>query len=304
MTVTPNLPTSLPPVRSSRAQPFSWKALQPYLLVSPQTIVLLLFLVLPIAAIIIVSFWNFNGYSMIPGFTLANYITVFTSKVTIATYLNTFKFTGIVWFICLLISYPIAYFLSFHVKTSKWQTILFLVCTVPFLTSNIIRMISWIPFLGREGLLNQALIGLNLTDQPIEMFLFSDFSVILAMVHLYALFMVAPIFNSMMRIDRALVSAAEDAGASPFQIQKEIILPLSASGIAIGTIFIITLVMGEFATVRLMGGGQVASVGNLIKNQIGSLQYPLAAANAVILLIITLILVSAILRVVDIRKEL
>jgi putative spermidine/putrescine transport system permease protein len=304
MTATPNIPTPLQPARSSRTKPFSWKGLQPYLLVSPQTIVLLLFLVLPIAAIIIVSFWNFNGYSMVPGFTLANYITVFTSKVTVATYLNTFKFTAIVWLLCLLISYPVAYFLSFHIKNSKWQTILFLVCTVPFLTSNIIRMISWIPFLGREGLLNQALMGLNLIDQPIEKFLFSDFSVILAMVHLYALFMVAPIFNSMMRIDRSLVSAAEDAGASPFQIQKEIILPLSASGIAIGTIFIITLVMGEFATVRLMGGGQVASVGNLIKNQIGSLQYPLAAANAVILLIITLILVSAILRVVDIRKEL
>ncbi|MEG3988609.1 ABC transporter permease [Microcoleus sp. MOSTC5] len=304
MKATQNLPTSSPPVRPSRAKPFNWKALQPYLLVSPQTLVLLLFLVLPIAAIITVSFWNFNGYSMVPGFTLANYITVFTSKVTVATYLNTFKFAAIVWLICLLISYPVAYFLSFHIQNSKWQTILFLICTVPFLTSNIIRMISWIPFLGREGLLNQALMGLHLTDKPIEMFLFSDFSVILAMVHLYALFMVAPIFNSMMRIDRALVSAAEDAGASPFQIQQEIILPLSASGIAIGTIFIVTLVMGEFATVRLMGGGQVASVGNLIKNQIGSLQYPLAAANAVILLIVTLILVSAILRVVDIRKEL
>lgn len=304
MTATQNLPTPSQPARPSRANLFNWKALQPYALAAPQTLVLLLFLVLPIVAIVIVSFWSFTGYSMVPGFTLANYINIFTSKVTLSTYLNTFKFAAVVWLICLLISYPVAYFLSFHVRSAKWQTILFLICTVPFLTSNIIRMISWIPFLGREGLLNQALMGLNLIDKPIEAFLFSDFSVILAMVHLYALFMVAPIFNSMMRIDRSIVSAAEDAGASPFQIQKEIILPLSASGIAIGTIFIITLVMGEFATVRLMGGGQVASVGNLIKNQIGSLQYPLAAANAVILLLITLVLVFAILRVVDIRKEL
>jgi putative spermidine/putrescine transport system permease protein len=227
-----------------------------------------------------------------------------TSKVTVATYLNTFKFAAIVWLICLLIGYPVAYFLAFHVKNPKWQTLLFMICTVPFLTSNIIRMISWIPFLGREGLLNQALLGLHLIDQPIGVLLFSDFSVILAMVHLYVLFMVAPIFNSMMRIDRSLIAAAEDAGASPLQVQIEIILPLTAAGIAIGTIFITTLVMGEFATVRLMGGGQVASVGNLIKNQIGSLQYPLAAANAVILLMITLILVLAILRVVDIRQEL
>ncbi len=280
------------------------KALQPYLLISPQTLVFLLFLVLPIAVIVVVSFWNFNGFAMSPGFTLNNYLGIFTSKVYLATYLNTLKFAAIVWLVCLLISYPVAYFLSFHVKSAKWQTILFLVCTVPFLTSNIIRMISWIPFLGREGLINNSLIALHITNQPIEMFLFSDFSVVLAMVHLYALFMVAPIFNSMMRIERSLVTASEDLGASPFQIQKEVILPLAAPGIAIGSIFVVTLVMGEFATMRLMSGGKSSSVGYLIKNQIDSLQYPLAAANAVVLLILTLLIVFGILRTVDIRKQL
>ncbi|WP_068817868.1 ABC transporter permease [Phormidesmis priestleyi] len=282
----------------------NWRTLQPYLLVAPQTIVLLLFLVIPILTIVAVSFWEFNGYSMTPGFTLSNYQAIFASKVYLTTYLNTFKFVGLVWFFTILIAYPVAYFLAFHVKTLRWQVILFLVCTIPFLTSNIIRMISWIPFLGREGVINKSLMALHFTDKPVEMFLFSDFAVVLAMVHLYVLFMIGPIFNSMMRIDRMLVSAAEDAGASAFQIQKEVILPLSSSGIAIGTIFIVTLVMGEFATVRLMSGGQSSSIGYLIKNQIGSLQYPLAAANAVILLIITLMLVFAILRVVDIRKEL
>ena len=281
-----------------------WKTWQPYLLVAPQALVLLLFLVFPILTIFVVSFWSFNGYSMTPGFTLDNYIGVLASKVTLATYLNTFKFVAIVWSLTLAIAYPIAYFLAFHVKNLRWQIILFLVCTIPFLTSNIIRMIAWIPFLGREGIINQALMALHLTDRPVEMFLFSDFSVILAMVHLYVLYMIAPIFNSMMRIDRALVSAAEDAGASPLQVQTEIILPLAAPGIAIGSIFVVTLIMGEFATVRLMSGGQASSVGYLIKNQIGSLQYPLAAANAIILLVITLLLVFTILRIVDIRKEL
>ena len=298
------LPTSSQPTRSHRHKKINWKTLQPYLLSAPQTLVFLLFLVIPIAAIVVVSFWNFNGFAMFPGFTLNNYLGIFTSRVYLATYLNTLKFAFLVWLVCLLISYPVAYFLSFHIKNPKWQTIWFLICTVPFLTSNVIRMISWIPFLGREGLINQALMGLGLTKQPIEIFLFSDFSVVLAMVHLYALFMVAPIFNSMIRIDRNLVSAAEDAGASPFQIQKEIILPLAAPGIAIGSIFVVTLVMGEFATMRIMSGGKSSSVGYLIKNQLDSLQYPLAAANAVVLLIITLMIVFSILRVVDIRKEL
>lgn len=280
------------------------KSLSTYLLVTPQTLVFLLFLVLPIAAILTVSFWNFNGFAMTPGFTLSNYWGIVSSPVYLSTYLNTFKFAAIVWLICLLISYPVAYFLSFHIKNPKWQTIWFLICTVPFLTSNIIRMIAWIPFLGREGLLNQALMGLHLIDRPIELFLFSDFAVILAMVQLYCLFMVAPIFNSMVRIDRALIAAAEDLGSSPAQIQREIILPLSAPGIAIGSIFVVTLVMGEFATMRLMSGGKSSSVGYLIKNQIDSLQYPMAAANAIVLLLLALLIVATILRTVDIRKQL
>ena len=280
------------------------KSLQPYLLVTPQTIVLLFFLVFPILAIVVVSFWQFNGYSMMPAFTLENYRSIFTSQVYLDTYLNTFKFVILVWAIALLIAYPVAYFLAFCVDSLRWQVILFIVCTIPFFTSNIIRMISWVPFLGREGIVNQVLMSLGLIQSPLENLLFSDFAVVLALVHLYTLFMVVPIFNSLMRIERSLITAALDLGASNFHIFKEIILPLSAPGIAIGSIFVVTLVMGEFLTVRWMGGGQASSVGYLISNQIGSLQYPLAAANAVILLIVTLIFVFAIMRTVNIRKEL
>ncbi|MBD3881784.1 ABC transporter permease [Phormidium tenue FACHB-886] len=282
----------------------AWKALQPYALVTPQTLVFLLFLVFPIVMIFIVSFWQFNGFAMTPAFSMENYLEIFTSSVSLKTYLNTFKYVFLVWFFCLALAFPVAYFLAFYIKNQKLQIILFLVCTVPFWTSNIIRMISWVPVLGKEGLINTGLIGAGLIQQPIEWLLFSDFAVVLGMVHLYNFFMIAPIFNSLMRIDRNLITAAEDMGASGFQTLKEIILPLAAPGIAIGSIFVVTLVMGEFVTVRLMGGGQSASVGKLIQTQIGSLQYPLAAANAVVLLGVTLILVAGILRVVDIRKEL
>ena len=281
-----------------------WKSVEPYFLVTPQTLVFLLFLIFPIAMIVMVSFWQFNGYAMVPAMTLDNYITVFTSQVSLATYLNTFKYVGLVWLVSLGMAFPVSYFLAFYIENKSLQIVLFLICTVPFWTSNIIRMISWIPLLGKEGLVNQMLLNLNLVQQPVEFFLYSDFAVVLGLVYLYTFFMIAPIFNSLMRIDRSLITAAQDMGASGFQILKEVILPLTAPGIAIGSIFIVTLVMGEFVTVRLMGGGQSASVGKLISTQIGSLQYPLAAANAVILLVVTLILVMGILRVVDIRKEL
>jgi putative spermidine/putrescine transport system permease protein len=269
----------------------------------PQILVLILFLILAILMITVISFWNFNGYTMTAVFTLDNYKYIFT-PIYFSTYLNNFKFTALAWLFPLIVEFFVAYFLAFNVQSLRWQIILFLVCTVPFLTSNIIRMSSWIPFLGREGILNQTLMTLKLVNAPLDIFLFSNFSVILAMVHLYVLFMIVPIFNSMMRIEPSLISAARDAGASSFQFLKEVILTLSAPGIAIGSIFIVTLVMGEFVTVRMMSGGQTSSVGYLMSNQIRSLQYPLAAANAVILLVITLTIIVGILRVVDIRKEL
>lgn len=278
--------------------------IRPYLLAAPQFLVLLVFLVIPIVLIAVVSFWQFNGYTMTPAFSFDNYANIFTSRVYLDTYLNTFKFVSMVWAVCFLIAYPVAYFLAFHISSFKWQIILFILCTIPFFTSNIIRMISWVPLLGREGLVNQTLLKLHLIQQPLEGLLFSDFAVVLALVHLYVLFMVIPIFNSLMRIERNLVTAASDLGASGFQVFKEVVFPLSRPGIAIGSIFVVTLVMGEFITVRWMGGGQSSSVGYLISNQIGSLQYPLASANAVVLLFVTILFVAAILRAVDIRKQL
>jgi putative spermidine/putrescine transport system permease protein len=202
------------------------------------------------------------------------------------------------------IGFTVAYFVAFHVKSLTWQITLFMICTIPFWTSNIIRMISWIPFLGRNGILNSTLMAMGVIDQSLEFLLFSDFSVVLAFVHLYVLFMVVPIFNSMMRIDRALIEAAVDAGATGWQVLTNVIIPLSKPGIAIGSIFVVTLVMGDFITVRLMSGGQSASVGLMMANEISLLQYPAAAANAVVLLGVVLIMVALMLRIVDIRKEL
>jgi len=275
-----------------------------WLLVSPLVITLTVFLVLPIITIGIVSFWDYNEYDFFPAFILENYAYLLTSMVTLDTYLKTFKFVALTWLCCTVIGFTVAYFLAFHVRSLVFQIALFLLCTIPFWTSNIIRMISWIPFLGRNGIANSILIELGIIDQPLEWLLFSDFSVVLAFVHLYALFMVIPVFNTMMRIDKSLIEAAKDAGASGFQILTNLIIPLSKPGIMIGSIFVITLVMGDFITVRFMSGGQSASVGRVISNEIALLQYPAAAASAVVLLVTVLIMIGIMMRFVDIRKEL
>jgi putative spermidine/putrescine transport system permease protein len=271
---------------------------------SPLLIVLILFLVFPIIVIGVVSFWDFNEYSMIPDFSFENYAYLLTSQTTLNVYLNTFKYALLAWFFTLFIGFVVAYYLVFHIKSSSVQMILFLVCTVPFLTSNIIRMISWIPLLGRNGVINSSLQSLGVIEEPLEFLLFSDFSIVLAYVHLYTLFMVIPIFNSMMRIDKSLIEAAIDMGAKPYEIIKDIIIPLSKSGILVGSIFVFTLVMGDFVTVKIMGGGIRANVAVLIYNEISLLQYPAAAASAIILLITVLMILALLFKFVDIRKEL
>jgi putative spermidine/putrescine transport system permease protein len=275
-----------------------------YLQVTPLAAIFLFFLVIPIATIVVVSFFDYTTTSIIPAFLSQNYEELLLSPVTWQTYLQTIEFALITWALTFLIGFTLAYFLAFHVRSTTWQQVLFLVCTIPFWTSNVIRMISWIPFLGRNGLANMTLMKLGLIHQPLEFLLYSNFAVVLVYVHLYTLFMVVPIFNSMMRIDRSLLEASLDAGATGWQTLTNVILPLCKPGIAIGSIFVVTIVMGDFVTVRMMSGGLSASVALMMANAMSLLQYPAAAANAVVLLIVVLMIVAGMMRVVDIRKEL
>jgi putative spermidine/putrescine transport system permease protein len=229
---------------------------------------------------------------------------LFGSPVTYTVFAKTFFYAVTTWAFTLVIGFTVAYYLAFHIHSLTWQIALFLLCTIPFWTSNIIRMISWIPFLGRNGIANETLTSLGIIDAPLEWLLFSDFAVILAFVHLYTLFMVVPIFNTMMRIDKSLVEAARDAGATGYQTLTNVIIPLCKPGIMIGSIFVVTLVMGDFITVRFMSGSQSANVGRLISNDVALLQYPSAAATSVVLLITVLITIGIMLRFVNIRKEL
>lgn len=275
-----------------------------WLQAAPLALVLLGFLMAPIVMIVIVSFWGATEFSIYPAFLWDNYDFLLSSPVTYKVFWATFRYAFITWALTLVIGFTVAYFLAFHVRSLTFQIALFLLCTIPFWTSNIIRMISWIPFLGRNGIANQTLISWGVIDEPLEWLLYSDFSVILAFVHLYTLFMVVPIFNTMMRIDRSLLEAARDNGASGVQTLVHVIVPLTKPGIMIGTIFVVTLVMGDFITVRFMSGSQRANVGRLISNDIGLLQYPSAAATAVVLLCTVLIVIAILLRFVNIRKEL
>ncbi|MFB0994374.1 MAG: ABC transporter permease subunit, partial [Paracoccaceae bacterium] len=123
-------------------------------------------------------------------------------------------------------------------------------------------------------------------------------------VHLFTLFMMVPVFNSMARIDKALLEAAIDAGATRWGVVWNVVLPLSKTGIALGSLFVVTLVMGDFAVVKVMSGGLSGSATSGIFNDLQYLNYPRAAASAVILLIVVMLIATSIFRLVDVRKEL
>ena len=136
------------------------------LFVSPLAVLLVAFAGAPLVMVVTLSFWSFDGLEYHPDFTLANYIDVFSSATTWKIFFNTLKYALITWVLTLLIGFTVSYYLVFHVRNLKFQIGLFLLCTIPFWTSNVIRMISWIPFLGREGIFNQAIIAMGLANQP------------------------------------------------------------------------------------------------------------------------------------------
>ncbi len=278
----------------------------------PFALIFIAYFVVPLILTLIVSFWDYTEYSIIPDFIFGNYVYIFQGCfsfedglcLTFKTYISTFFFCFFTWLITLLLGFSVAYFLAFYVKSLPLQITLFLICTIPFWTSNVIRMVSWIPLLGRNGLVNETLISFGLIQEPIEWLLYSSFSVVLALVHLYTLFMIVPIFNSMLRIDKEVIEAAYDSGANQFQIITNVIIPLCKPGIIIGSIFVITVVMGDFLTIGIMGGQQLASIGKIINTEMNYLQLPGAAANSVILLLITIFVIIVMTKFIDIRKEL
>jgi putative spermidine/putrescine transport system permease protein len=272
--------------------------------VGPLALILVTLFALPTALFLIVSFYDYDRVGIYPAFLLDNYRELLTTPATWRVYVSSLRFAFIVWAITLFLGFNIAYFLIFHIRSSITRTALFLLCAIPFWTSGIIRTIAWIPFLGRNGAFNQLLMGLGLTSHPLTFLLFSDFAVIITYVHLFTLLMVGPIANSLSKIDPALLEAAVDAGASRWRTMVDIVIPLSKTGIVLGSILVFTQVMGDYFVVRQMSGGQSASIVSMLSTEIQAMQYPPAAANAMVLVVFVAILVAVMMKVVDVRKEL
>ena len=219
--------------------------------------------------------------------------------------LSTFVTSVIAVVACLVLGFPVAYFLALKVQSLRIQIALFIIALAPFWTSFLTRAIAWtFPLMGREGALNQVLIKLQIISEPVPEFGFSTLSVRLAMIQLYILFMITPLFFSLAQVDRHAIEAARDLGANWWRTFREVILPQTMPGIVIGSIFIFVLTMGDYGTVATVGGGNITSVGTLIYSKIGAVQYPQGAASAVLLVIVLMVGVWVITRFSNLREEL
>jgi len=221
--------------------------------------------------------------------------------------LRSFQISIIAVAACLVFGFPVAYFLAMKVKKLQYQIGLFILALAPFWTSFTTRSVAWAyPLMGSHGALNYFLtyLGVSNLDHPLVDTEFTQLSVQLAMIQLYILFMVTPIFFLLAQVDRHALEAARDLGGNWFRTFKEVILPQTMPGIVIGSIFIFVLTMGEYGTVQVVGGGNISSVGTIVNSKIGAIEYPQGAASAVLLVLALMLGVFVITRFSNLREDL
>ncbi len=274
------------------------------LLAVPGVLWMLFFLLGPLLMIVYVSFWTQKTFTIEPVMTTRSWEFFFSSTTYLSALLTTLRIWLIVLVTTFVVGYPVALYIGLLVRNKTVQTVLLVICVVPFWTSFLIRVLAWRPMLGTEGAVNLLLMKLGVIDAPINILLFTEFSVIIGMTQIYVVFMVGPIAFMLSRIDHSLIEAARDLGASTWRIFRTIIFPLSLPGVVTGAIFVSVMVLGEFATSAELSGRKVNMLGNIIVTQVGSLKWAFAAVAGVILTAIMGLVIAALLRVVNLRKEL
>lgn len=256
------------------------EAAQGLLLVSPTFLYALVLLAAPLALVVLLSFWTQNYLELDRTFTFANYREAWTDPLYRLLMLRSLAISGIVTVLTVILAFPIAYFVAFHVKRNRalW---LFLI-TIPFWTSYLLRVFLWKVILGYNGVLNSALIWLGLVEEPLTFILYDVNAVILTLTHAWAPFAILPIYVALSRIDRSLLEAAEDLGDGPLRRFFRVTLPLAMPGVLAAGLIVFIPTVGDYVTPRLVGGSDGLMIANIIQVQFGKANdAPLGAALSV-----------------------
>lgn len=255
-----------------------------------------LMLVIPIFTIITFSFWTQNYLEIDRSFTWANYIAAWTEPIYTALMWRSLVVSTLVTFFTVVLAYPLAYYISFHVPQERKTLWLFLI-TIPFWTSYLLRVFAWKIMLGYNGVLNSGLIGTGIIDEPIRAMLYNVNAVVITLTHAWAPFAILPIFVSLEKIDRSLINAAKDLGDNALRRFYRVVLPLSMPGIIAALLIVFIPTVGDYITPGLVGGKDGVMIANMIRLQVSKANnWPLGAALAVnAMLIVAVVSVSAVL---------
>jgi spermidine/putrescine transport system permease protein len=254
-------------------------------MLAPSTVLMVVFLALPIAIVIGYSFSGRDAYGgVVPGFTLASYAELFR-PLYIPILVNSLELAFFNTLLCVLAAYPVAYFITF--RAGRAAPLLLLAMLIPFWIDFLIRISAWIVLLGRNGIINASLLGIGLIDEPLRM-LGSYGAVLVGLLYAFLPSAVFPIYAALQPINRGLLEAARDLGAGPIETFLRVTLPLSMPGIMAAILFVFVPSMGVFAIPVLLGGGKSIIIGNLIVQLFLEFRnIPLGSAVSVVMLAIS-----------------
>ena len=273
-----------------------------FLNLSPSLLWYFVFLTAPLVLVVVLSFWRMEDVILIPDFTLEHYVTFFTKPLYGELLLRSIGIAAAVTAGCIALGYPAAYYLSFKTRIPKYTLLILLMG--PYLASYLIIIFSLrFLILGYGGLVNTVLMNLGLITEPLEWLMHNQFAVIFTLVQAWTPWVILPMFASLEKIDKTLLEAAADLGASPMQTFRKVTLPLSMPGVLVAVLFVFIPSVGEFITADLVGGTSGVMIGNIIQKLFQrGLQWPLGAAITIMMMIITLIGIFILLKKVSLEQ--
>jgi len=261
--------------------------LMPPLKLLPGLLFLVVFLVVPLGLLLIMSFWRASYGGVEIQWTLANYERLFSRPIYLQLMLKSTRIAFTATALTILVAYPFAYWVAGKPPRRRAQLV-FLVL-IPFWTSFVVRTFAWIPLLGNNGVINYLLLKLGLIAQPLDIFLFNEFTVQLGLLYVYLPYAILPILLSLERLDRNLLYVAADLGAGPLQQLWRITLPLSLPGILSGAILVFILSISAYVTPALLGGASGVMIANVIPDLFGvGMNWPLGATVSLLLIVVTI----------------
>ncbi len=284
-------------------------ALRGYLLLSPMLVFMFVMVVVPAAALVVLSFWTQKGFEFDMGLTLANYARIFAlsgrgigealadpsslfaNPIYVSVLFRSVVMSLTVTVLVILLAYPMAYFLAFRLRRGKLLWLILI--TVPFWTSYLLRVFAWKVILGFNGVINSSLIALGLTDKPLEFLLYNPVAVTITLTHAWVAFAVLPIYVSLEKIDRSLLDAATDLGDGAFARFMRVTLPLSLPGTIAAALLVFIPTVGDYVAPTLVGGTSGIMIGNVIQSLFGKTNNaPLGAAVSIVTMLSVTLLVG------------